>query len=482
MFENEVDKALTSALQLANNNEEMVVDAVASKNFEAATHSGVLDQCESSESVAFGVQIVKDGKIGFAKASSLELETIQKVVELARQNLEFSSYDENIYLPTDLEIEESNAKAQGEVENNLADANFHNIDTEKKLSMIMELDAKSENNTSVDCVMQSGYEDLIYTSGFAALGKSLNQKIISTETSYSIGQYLSAKAEEGKAPGTGGAFISRRNFLDLEKYLTLSDQAIFDALLTNEAQIIDTANHSVIFHQEVVAGILSTVVSMCNPDFAIKNSSLVQNKVGESIAKSNVSIFDDPTNTNSRGYTPYDADGLRTTKNFLLKDGIFQQFLCNAKDSRELGQPVNSCAIGGVGSASHSGAHNLFFVDAGLNGFGENHLYQYKKDEFESNSEPLQQLFSTLDNGLFVTEVSGWHSGVNAQTGSFSLGAKGVVIKGGQISQPFSEVTISTTIFELLNNIVEFGKDYTERNSGAVLSSLLVENIQVTGK
>lgn len=66
MFDEKVEKAtIQFGLGLANANEQLEVQAYANKDFEASTTSGVLDQCESSESFGFGVQVIEDGKTGF---------------------------------------------------------------------------------------------------------------------------------------------------------------------------------------------------------------------------------------------------------------------------------------------------------------------------------------------------------------------------------------------------------------------------------
>ena len=52
-------------------------------------------------------------------------------------------------------------------------------------------------------------------------------------------------------------------------------------------------------------------------------------------------------------------------------------------------------------------------------------------------------ILAAVGDGLYVQSVTGVHSGVNAVSGDFSVGAEGLTIRGGALDQPVREVTVA---------------------------------------
>ena len=59
----------------------------------------------------------------------------------------------------------------------------------------------------------------------------------------------------------------------------------------------------------------------------------------------------------------------------------------------------------------------------------------------EPGANDLEGLFGAAGEGLFVTDVAGLHSGVNPVSGTFSVGASGRLIEGGEAGAPVRELT-----------------------------------------
>ena len=53
-------------------------------------------------------------------------------------------------------------------------------------------------------------------------------------------------------------------------------------------------------------------------------------------------------------------------------------------------------------------------------------------------------------DGLYVTDVAGLHSGVNPVSGTFSVGATGRLIEGGELGRPVREITIASDLVSML--------------------------------
>jgi PmbA protein len=78
-----------------------------------------------------------------------------------------------------------------------------------------------------------------------------------------------------------------------------------------------------------------------------------------------------------------------------------------------------------------------------------------------------------------VTELIG--SGVNTVTGDYSRGAVGMWIRDGELAFPVSEVTIASTLQEMLNGIAEIGSDLEFRGSVSA-PTIMIGEMTVAGR
>ena len=60
-------------------------------------------------------------------------------------------------------------------------------------------------------------------------------------------------------------------------------------------------------------------------------------------------------------------------------------------------------------------------------------------------------------DGLYVTDVAGLHSGVNPVSGTFSVGATGRLIEGGELAAPVREITIASDLVTMLKGVQAVG-------------------------
>jgi PmbA protein len=66
-------------------------------------------------------------------------------------------------------------------------------------------------------------------------------------------------------------------------------------------------------------------------------------------------------------------------------------------------------------------------------------------------------------------------------SGDFSLGAEGLLIRGGALAEPVREVTIASTVPRMLLDVVEVGSDLTWLPGAAVGLTLLVGEMTLSG-
>ena len=161
------------------------------------------------------------------------------------------------------------------------------------------------------------------------------------------------------------------------------------------------------------------------------------------------------------GATVYDAEGLATRRNPLIHDGVLDRFLYNTYAGRRAGVASTGSAVrAGYKGAPGTGARALAVEPGAL---GPDELYAHVGD------------------GLLVQSVSGIHSGVNPVSGDFSVGAEGVLIRGGALAGPVREITIASTIQRMLVGILAVGSDLTRLPAAATGVTLAIDDVSMSG-
>ena len=75
----------------------------------------------------------------------------------------------------------------------------------------------------------------------------------------------------------------------------------------------------------------------------------------------------------------------------------------------------------------------------------------------EPGERDLAGLVALAGDGLYVTDVAGLHSGVNPVSGTFSVGASGRLIEGGELGAPVRELTIASDLVSMLKAVRSVG-------------------------
>ena len=179
---------------------------------------------------------------------------------------------------------------------------------------------------------------------------------------------------------------------------------------------------TVVLDPRVAVSVFGVVGSMLTGERVLKGRSPFADRVGEAIASPLVTLVDDATDARSYGADSHDGEGLATRRNVLIRDGVLQGFLHNAHSARRAGTRSTGSAVRGYASTPGVGCLALAPDPGSVSG---------------------EQLRRQVGEGLLVQSVSGLHSGVNPVSGDFSVGAEGVMIRGGELAEPVREVTIA---------------------------------------
>ncbi len=198
--------------------------------------------------------------------------------------------------------------------------------------------------------------------------------------------------------------------------------------------------------------LLALLGAALSGEAVLKGRSMFVGRQGEQVAAANVTLVDDPTLPDAFGAATHDGEGVPTRRVELVAAGVLQGFLQNVYTARRAGTRTTGSAVRGFKSTPSVGARAL-------------HL--------RPGTKTPEAIVASVPEALYVQSVSGLHSGTDPVSGDFSVGAEGLMVRGGSFAEPVREVTIASTLPRMLLDVVEVGADLTWLPGGSGLTLLL---------
>jgi PmbA protein len=179
--------------------------------------------------------------------------------------------------------------------------------------------------------------------------------------------------------------------------------------------------------------------SMLSADAVQRGRSLFADREGDEVADPALALADDGTDPEGPASAPFDGEGSPTRRTALIEGGRLRTFLFDARTARKGGRATTANASRGSYRSPPSVGPSNLMVAAGAGTLGE--------------------LVAEAGEGLYVTDVAGLHSGVNPVSGTFSVGASGRLIEGGELGRPVRELTIASDLVTMLRSVRAVGSE-----------------------
>ena len=419
-----------------------------STSLSAKAYDGEVESFTSAESFGVGIRVIRDGRPGFASAGSFDPSVLDDTLAEARDNATYAEPDEWAGL----------VSPDGVVppEMDLWRDDLATTSTEAKVQMALDLEAAiRDGDPRIFGVRSAGYSE---GSGEAAVASSTGLVVGSRGTSCSVS--ATALAKEGDDTQIGGGFSAGRGVADLDL-----DEAVADAVLRSTRLLGATQPASdkvtIVLEPRLAATLIGIAGGTLTGDRVLKGRSPFADRVGEAIASPLLTLVDDPTDPRSFGADSHDGEGLATRVNPLITDGVLQGFLHDGYTGRRSGTASTGSAVRSSRSTPAPGCQALVMA---------------------AGERSPEELLADVDLGLFVQSFTGLHSGVNAVSGDFSVGADGLMIRDGQLAEPVREITLASTLQRLLLGIVAVGNDLEWRPGGATAATIVIADVSLSGK
>jgi len=439
----ELGELVHAAVAAAEGDEQVEAYAEEGRQTEVSALRAEVEGMTFAESRGLGVRVIRDGRLGYAWAADPTLDEAQETVWRARDNAALAEPDEHNGLP--------DAQPFAPMPEIFREDSA-SVSADDKVRMALDLEryavTRDPRVTKVD---------------LAQVGDAVSRVAIASTTGVDV-EYARTDAwavvvtlaVEGDETQTGFSFSITRG-LDVLSWEPVAEEAVDRAVAMLGASKPPTTKVPVVLDPFAASSFLGVLASAVNAENVLKGRSLFADMVGQQVGSAAFTLVDDGRRLDGPGACPFDSEGLPSGRTELFTGGMLNGFLHDTYTARRsgAGQPsTGNAKRGGYRSTPGVGTSN-FFVDAGEVTFDE--------------------LLAKADGGVLVREVSGVHSGANPISGEFSVGATGLRISGGATGEPLREMTIASTIPEMLKGVAGVGSDLRFFSSVGTPSILIGE-------
>ncbi len=439
----------TRVVGWAGDGEQVEAYVVRGRDTDIDVFGGDIESLSSAESAGIGIRVVSGSRQGFAYAGSLDEGVAAETLAEARDNAGFASPDEWVGLP------EPDGVAAAHLD--LWRDELASFPTDEKVALALDLEARVRAaDPRIRQVQSASWGDSAVET---AVASSTGIAVTGRRTVCAVSTFVAAGDGDDTQTGYGWSVGRRPEDVDVEK---AAADAVERATRLLGATKPRSEHLTIVLEPRIAAALLSIVAGTLDGESVLKGRSMFAERLGEAVAASALTLVDDPTDTDAFGAVAYDAEGLATRRNVLIGEGVLRQFLYDSATARRAGTRSTGSAVrAGYKSAPGCGARALLPVPGPMS-----------RDE----------LYAAVGDGLVVQSVSGLHSGVNPVSGDFSVGAEGVLLRGGAPAAPVREVNIASTLQRMLQGIVAVGGDLERPPGPAAGVSLAIADVAMSGR
>jgi PmbA protein len=233
-------------------------------------------------------------------------------------------------------------------------------------------------------------------------------------------------AGEGGAMQRDHAWHSARHLVDVENAAEIGRRAGERAVARLNPIRPKPGKYPVIFDPRVSSTLLGHFAGAITGSSVARKTSFLREKLGSQVFAPGVTIVDDPLRPRGLRSRPFDAEGVRVSRQELVSGGILNQWIADSASARQLGMQPTGHAARGVSGAPGASPSNLYM---------------------EPGGRSRDQLLASVAEAVLVIELIG--QGVNGVTGDYSRGAVGFMVRGGEIGEPVAEITVAGNLIDM---------------------------------
>ena len=296
---------------------------------------------------------------------------------------------------------------------------------QKKVENLLQIEKKLLNyDKRINEVISVGF---VSTSHSYRKTNSFGLKLSQKSNVYTY--YAQVSAKDGEEIRTGFDVFASDNSQDFNIDGFVKNVAE-DALQKLGSTQCKTKKYPVVLNPECVGSLISFLISSLDAEEVQKHTSLLEGKIHQQVLSKKLTVIENPL---KKGifFRYFDDEGVATNKKFLIKNGVVETYIHTLQTAAKDGvEPTGN----GYGSGAKAKA-DVGFV------------------EVKPGRKTEEEMISEIKEGVYLTELTGLHSGMNAQSGNFSLQCAGFMIRDGEKAEPLALITVADNLINVFKNI-----------------------------
>ena len=408
-------------------------------------YQGKIENFSNNQNQGISFRGMVDGKMGYSYSESMEDEDIDFLINEVIENAScIESLDKQFIYGEKANYTDTITYSSA----------IENLDTDLVKDFLIKME---------DYALSS--DERVKKVNFCSFAMGSGEKIIKNSKGLELHSkenicytYISVIAEENGVVKTGSHFQLGRDFSKFD-YKELSEVAVKRALNKFGTITLNEVPKTCVIENLAFSSLLGAMSNIFSAEAVQKNISKLKGKLNEPVASSIVTLVDDPFLKDGLANSSFDDEGVPTSYKEIIQDGILKTYLYNLKTAYKDGV-----------SSTGNGVKGSYKGTVGISSFN---LY------IKPSDKSFDKMIENINEGVFITDFAGLHSGLNTISGDFSLAGEGFYIKDGKIDRPLNQITISGNFFELLKNIKDIANDIKFSFSSVGSSSIMVEGLKV---
>jgi len=414
-----------------------------------STLDGEINKFESSSSRGLSFRGTYNGKMGYSYSELLDEEAIDIIITEAMQNSEILDGEEQDKLFT-------GSKNENYPEIKCFNEELKDVSTEEKINaaLSMEKSAKQES----DLIKGVDYNEFEYSQSHIMLANTYGMDI-EYEANGAVG-YAYARAVKDGETKTGTEYWAGLDWNEFNPE-KIGKKASEIAVSKLGAKSVKSGQYKIIIENIAFADFLGVFTDVFLADKAQRGLSLLSGKLNEKIASVLFTLRDDPVYPGSLRAAPFDAEGVASFNKAVIENGVFKTFLHNLKTAAKDGvKSTGNASKAGYKAPVKVAPKNLYVVPGKIT---------------------KEELIKKAGEGLYITDLSGLHSGADEISGDFSLMAEGFMFENGKITKPVEQITIAGNFFDLIKDIEDIDDNLRFNMSGTGSADVYIKGLAVAG-
>ncbi|MBN2549708.1 MAG: TldD/PmbA family protein [Anaerolineales bacterium] len=392
---------------------------------------GKVEKLSRSASKGLGVRAIHQGKMGYSYTSDFSQDEIEKTWMTALELALVADADEFRSLPA-LETSPGDSRIH-EDDLDIFDPQVADLTMEQRVQFALEVEkAALEYDPRIIATTMCTYLDIIVkvtlanTNGFRG----------SYSKTATVG-YLFAVARQAEETTLGIGAGGGVHLTDL-KPAEIGREAAEKAVRQLGGKPVPTQQATVVFDPFITAELIYYLSEALSGEAMQRKRSFLAGKLGQAVAADNVTLLDNGRLPGGLGSAPFDGEGVPTRATRLLDEGILQAMIYDTYTARRDGQQ----STGNSQRESHRRPPSL----------GVNNFY------LQPGNQTPEEIIAGVENGFYVLNTMNV-GGINVVSGDYSVGASGLWIENGKLTNPVNQVTIALPLDKLLTQIQAVGSD-----------------------